>query len=399
MGYLKKPAEKQKRATAEKPNSATCWLGCLFNQSPAAAIGASCKESWSRVELGLGRHFILVTGVSVPQDQTSYSLASQRRHLSFKLSHFLRRLLLFYDNPSSSSTSPLGTSRFLSHSFSPLGWRLPATRATPGENGDGDVLRPSPVHQLEPHSSAVDVTDQPHSSGQQPCPASSADCQPVQLTSEDSSHPAQHVYSRRRLHLVSKGKTTPEDQQSSPVASLPVASSDSGSLSQFSPKHRAYLMSVQSSHEPESFAEAFNHSCWRDAMQEEINAQEKDLVSLPAGKQLKKAIYVTASDKLKQAPRAKKGAWFKKFSSFLTASFLIKGSTVAVRILPCLFVDVMVVASSFFYTLTTTFSPGMILLFYSISSRSLETNLSLSSAALLSRHGGISLHLWTSPNL
>ncbi|KAK2658199.1 hypothetical protein Ddye_004732 [Dipteronia dyeriana] len=39
----------------------------------------------------------------------------------------------------------------------------------------------------------IDVTDQPHSSGQQPCPASSADCQPVQLTPEDSSHPAQHV--------------------------------------------------------------------------------------------------------------------------------------------------------------------------------------------------------------
>nr|YP_009045815.1 orf221 [Batis maritima]AIC83418.1 orf221 [Batis maritima] len=91
-------------------------------------------------------------------------------------------------------------------------------------NGDGDVLRPSPVHH---HSSAVDVTDQPHSSGQQPCPASSADCQPVQLTSEDSSHPAQHVSSRRRLHSVSQGKTTPEDQQSSPVAS-----SDSVSLSQ-----------------------------------------------------------------------------------------------------------------------------------------------------------------------
>jgi hypothetical protein len=34
-------------------------------------------------------------------------------------------------------------------------------------------------------------------------------------------------------------------------------------------------MSVQSSHEPESFAEAFNHSCWRDAIQEERNAQEK----------------------------------------------------------------------------------------------------------------------------
>lgn len=88
-------------------------------------------------------------------------------------------------------------------------------------------MRPSPVHQLEPHSSAVDVTDQPHSSGQLLCPASSADCQPVQLTSEDSSHPAQHVYSRRRLHYVSQAKTTPEDQQSSPVAS-----SDSGSLSQ-----------------------------------------------------------------------------------------------------------------------------------------------------------------------
>lgn len=35
-------------------------------------------------------------------------------------------------------------------------------------------------------------------------------------------------------------------------------------------------MSIQSSHEPESFAEASNHSCWRDAMQEEINAQEKE---------------------------------------------------------------------------------------------------------------------------
>ena len=34
-------------------------------------------------------------------------------------------------------------------------------------------------------------------------------------------------------------------------------------------------MSVQSSHEPESFAEALNHSCWRDAMQEERNAQKK----------------------------------------------------------------------------------------------------------------------------
>ncbi|KAH0988139.1 hypothetical protein GBA52_015316 [Prunus armeniaca] len=98
-------------------------LGCPFNQSPAAQCCYWC-EFW------VGRDFILVTGVSAPQDQTSDSLASQRRRLSFKLSHFLRRLLLFYDNPSSSSASPLGTSRFLSHSFSPLGWRLPATRAS-----------------------------------------------------------------------------------------------------------------------------------------------------------------------------------------------------------------------------------------------------------------------------
>lgn len=105
------------------------WAAFSINLRPlSAAIGVSCKESWSRVELG--PHFILVTGVSAPQDQTSCSLASQRRHLSFKLSHFLRRLLLFYDNPSCSSTSLLGTGRFLSHSFSPLGWRLPATRAS-----------------------------------------------------------------------------------------------------------------------------------------------------------------------------------------------------------------------------------------------------------------------------
>lgn len=85
-------------------------------------------------------------------------------------------------------------------------------------------MRPSPVHQLEPHSSAVDVTNQPHSSGQQLCSAFSADCQPVQLTSEDSSHPAQHVYSRRRNQSVSQGQATPEDQQLAqllPFQSLP----------------------------------------------------------------------------------------------------------------------------------------------------------------------------------
>uniref|UniRef100_A0A2N9FRH9 Reverse transcriptase Ty1/copia-type domain-containing protein n=1 Tax=Fagus sylvatica TaxID=28930 RepID=A0A2N9FRH9_FAGSY len=277
---------------------------------------------------------------------------------------------------------------------------------TPGENGDGDVLRPSPVHQLEPHSSAVDVTDQPHSSGQQLCPASSADCQPVQLTSEDSSHPAQHVYSRRRLHYVSQAKTTPEDQQSSPVASLPVASSDSGSLSQG--KHLPQVAKMTTIRGILALAaikkwplfqldvkNAFQQHKGRGDPQESVSIQPPPGFSSPRNPnlvcKLKKAIYVTASDKLKQAPFLALGACFQKFSSFLTASFLIKGSTVAVRILPCLFVDVMVVASSFFYTLTTTFSPGMILLFYSISSRSLATNLSLSSAALLSRHGGAKL--------
>jgi hypothetical protein len=62
----------------------------------SAAIGASCKGYWSRVEKKL--HLILVTGVSAPQDQTSCSLALQQRNPSFKLSHFLRRLLLFYEN-------------------------------------------------------------------------------------------------------------------------------------------------------------------------------------------------------------------------------------------------------------------------------------------------------------
>jgi hypothetical protein len=32
------------------------------------------------------------------------------------------------------------------------------TSSAPGENGNGYVLRPSPVHRLEPHSSAVYIT-------------------------------------------------------------------------------------------------------------------------------------------------------------------------------------------------------------------------------------------------
>lgn len=68
--------------------------GFSINLRPlSAAIGASCKGYWSRVEKKL--HLILVTGVSAPQDQTSCSLALQQRNPSFKLSHFLRRLFLF----------------------------------------------------------------------------------------------------------------------------------------------------------------------------------------------------------------------------------------------------------------------------------------------------------------
>ncbi len=154
-------------------------------------------------------------------------------------------------------------------------------------------MRPSPVYQLKPHSSAVDVTDQPHSSGQQLCSASSADCQPVQLTSEDSSHPAQHVYSRRRLHyfLFPRLRKISSLAQLLPLQSLPQILDPSLrfvdplkfliSLKDFClilcPKTSSlpHVSSIFSSHEPESFAEAFNHSCWRDAMQEEINAQEK----------------------------------------------------------------------------------------------------------------------------
>lgn len=88
------------------------------------------------------------------------------------------------------------------------------------------------------------------------------------------------------LQLMLRISLTLQVSSLAQLLSFPVAFSDSGSLSQvrrssqvsypvegflsyesFSPKHRAYLMSVQSSHEPESFAEAFNHSCWRYAMQ------------------------------------------------------------------------------------------------------------------------------------
>lgn len=73
------------------------WAAFSINLRPlSAAIGASCKGSWSRVERKL--HLILVTGVSAAQDQTSCSLALQQRNPSFKLSHLLRWLFLSYDN-------------------------------------------------------------------------------------------------------------------------------------------------------------------------------------------------------------------------------------------------------------------------------------------------------------
>lgn len=50
---------------------------------------------------------------------------------------------------------------FLNLMFQPLQCSLQVFHSL-GENDDKDVLRPSPVHKLFPHSSAVDVTDQLH---------------------------------------------------------------------------------------------------------------------------------------------------------------------------------------------------------------------------------------------
>lgn len=54
----------------------------------------------------------------------------------------------------------------------------------------------------------------------------------------------------------------------------PTATSNS-SATYLNTTRAGLILILQSSHEPESFAEAVNHSCWRDAIQEEINAQEK----------------------------------------------------------------------------------------------------------------------------
>uniref|UniRef100_A0A6N2L2A7 Cytochrome c assembly protein domain-containing protein n=1 Tax=Salix viminalis TaxID=40686 RepID=A0A6N2L2A7_SALVM len=120
--------------------------------------------------------------------------------------------------------------------------------------GDGDLLRPSPVHQLEPHSSAVDVTISRALQAICRLSACSADLRGFQSPGAAC-------------------KTTPEDQQPSCFPS-----------SRF--LRFKIPLSVQSSHEPESFAEAFNHSCWRNAMQEDAQEKKnKTSVSLPAGKQ------------------------------------------------------------------------------------------------------------------
>uniref|UniRef100_A0A6N2MX86 Cytochrome c assembly protein domain-containing protein n=1 Tax=Salix viminalis TaxID=40686 RepID=A0A6N2MX86_SALVM len=83
--------------------------------------------------------------------------------------------------------------------------------------GDGDLLRPSPVHQLEPHSSAVDVTISRALQAICRLSACSADLRGFQ--------------SPGAACLFSAAITV--SFPSSPVASLPVASSDSRSLSQF----------------------------------------------------------------------------------------------------------------------------------------------------------------------
>uniref|UniRef100_A0A6N2K8U8 Cytochrome c assembly protein domain-containing protein n=1 Tax=Salix viminalis TaxID=40686 RepID=A0A6N2K8U8_SALVM len=82
--------------------------------------------------------------------------------------------------------------------------------------GDGDLLRPSPVHQLEPHSSAVDVTISRALQAICRLSACSADLRGFQ--------------SPGAACLFSAAITV--SFPSSPVASLPVASSDSRSLSQ-----------------------------------------------------------------------------------------------------------------------------------------------------------------------
>lgn len=71
-----------------------------------------------------------------------------------------------------------------------------------------------------------------------------------------------------------------------------------------------------------------------------------------------------------------------ELSSFLTASFWIKGSTVAVRILPCLFVDRCLILR--FYVGLNQGNDS--------SPRKAWQQMS-SSAALLYRHWGLSLHL------
>uniref|UniRef100_A0A6N2MZ32 Cytochrome c assembly protein domain-containing protein n=1 Tax=Salix viminalis TaxID=40686 RepID=A0A6N2MZ32_SALVM len=190
--------------------------------------------------------------------------------------------------------------------------------------GDGDLLRPSPVHQLEPHSSAVDVTISRALQAICRLSACSADLRGFQSPGAAC-------------------KTTPEDQQPSCFPS-----------SRF--LRFKIPLSVQSSHEPESFAEAFNHSCWRNAMQEDAQEKKnKTSVSLPAGKQaigcklLFSGMQAQESDlryglrQLKKAPRADEGR--ADFSMFVRR-----------RHGRCLIL----------YMLTTTFSPEMTRFFLSI---------------------------------
>uniref|UniRef100_A0A6N2MQP3 Cytochrome c assembly protein domain-containing protein n=1 Tax=Salix viminalis TaxID=40686 RepID=A0A6N2MQP3_SALVM len=117
--------------------------------------------------------------------------------------------------------------------------------------GDGDLLRPSPVHQLEPHSSAVDVTIS------------------------------------RALQAICRLSACSADLRGfqSPGAACLFSAAITVSFPSRFLRFKIPL-SVQSSHEPESFAEAFNHSCWRNAMQEDAQEKKnKTSVSLPAGKQ------------------------------------------------------------------------------------------------------------------